>query len=134
MLFCSCVFSPFSIAITSLRGERANLCAFGTFVRFELVWFYQFPFPLGVWKGLRFSNCGTPWTFPLLFFFFFLNKTGSQIFMLLCVVSFQRRPFRFYFIPNRYEAIKPIPISWKYLVSFGVMYDHCLNRNIQAEK
>ena len=30
-------FSPFSIAITSLGGERANLCAFRTFVRFLLV-------------------------------------------------------------------------------------------------
>ena len=26
--FCSCVFSPFSIAITSLVEERANLSAF----------------------------------------------------------------------------------------------------------
>ena len=30
-------FSPFSIAITSLREERANLSAFTTFVRFVLV-------------------------------------------------------------------------------------------------
>ena len=30
-------FSPFSIAITSLREERANLSAFRTFVRFVLV-------------------------------------------------------------------------------------------------
>ena len=35
--FCSCVFSPFSIAITSLGEERANLSAFRTFVRFVLV-------------------------------------------------------------------------------------------------
>ena len=34
-----CVFSPFSIAITSLEEERANLSAFRT---------------LGVWEGLRF--------------------------------------------------------------------------------
>ena len=32
-----CVFSPFSIAITSLGEERANLSAFRTFVRFVLV-------------------------------------------------------------------------------------------------
>ena len=32
-------FSPFSIAITSLGEERANLSAFCTFVRFVLVWF-----------------------------------------------------------------------------------------------
>ena len=30
-------FSPFSIAITSLREERANLSAFRTFVRFVFV-------------------------------------------------------------------------------------------------
>ena len=36
--FCSCVFfSSFSIAITSLEEERANLSAFRTFVRFVLV-------------------------------------------------------------------------------------------------
>ena len=32
-----CFFSPFSIAITSLGEERANLSAFRTFVRFGLV-------------------------------------------------------------------------------------------------
>ena len=35
-------FSPFSIAITSLGGERANLIAFRTFVRFVLVGFVGF--------------------------------------------------------------------------------------------
>ena len=35
--FCSYVFSPFTIAITSLGEERANLGAFCTFVRFVLV-------------------------------------------------------------------------------------------------
>ena len=45
-------FSPFSIAITSLGEEKANLSAFRTFVRFALVWFCLFPFPLGVWEGL----------------------------------------------------------------------------------
>ena len=47
-------FSPFSIAITSLGEERANLSAFGRFVRFVLVWFCWFPLPLSVWEGLRF--------------------------------------------------------------------------------
>ena len=47
-------FSPFSIAITSLGEERANLSAFRMFVRSALVWF-----------------CGTPWTF---FYLFFLKK------------------------------------------------------------
>ena len=39
-------FSPFSIAITLLGEERANLSAFRTFVRFALVWFCLFPLPL----------------------------------------------------------------------------------------
>ena len=60
MLFCSCVFSPFSIAITSLGEERANLSDFRTFIRFVLVWFYRFPLPLGVWKGLRFVSVALP--------------------------------------------------------------------------
>ena len=54
MLFCSCVFSrPFSIAITSLGEERANLSAFRSFGRFVLVWFCLSPLPLGVLGGLR---------------------------------------------------------------------------------
>ena len=64
-LFCSCVFSLFSIAITSLGGERANLSAFRTFVWFALVWFCLFPLPLGVWVAA--CDCGTPWTFLLPF-------------------------------------------------------------------
>ena len=43
-----CFFSPFSIEITSLGEERAYLSAFGTFVRFVLVWNCRFPPPLGV--------------------------------------------------------------------------------------
>ena len=35
-------FSPFSIAITSLGEEKANLSAFLTFVRFVLVWLCRF--------------------------------------------------------------------------------------------
>ena len=51
-------FSPFSIAITSLGEERANLSAFRTFVRFVLV--CRFPLPLGVWEGLRFVIVALP--------------------------------------------------------------------------
>ena len=40
-------FCPFSIAISSLEEERANLSAFRRFVRFALVWFCLFPLPLG---------------------------------------------------------------------------------------
>ena len=54
------VFSPFSIAITSLGEERANLSAFRTFVRFVLVWICRFPLPLGVWEGLRFVIVALP--------------------------------------------------------------------------
>ena len=49
------IFSPYSIAITSLGEERANLSAFRTFDRFVLVWICQFPLCLVVWKGLRFA-------------------------------------------------------------------------------
>ena len=67
MLFCSCVFIPFSIAITSLGEERANLSAFRTCVRFVLVWFCRFPIPLGVWEGLRFVIVALPGLFSYLF-------------------------------------------------------------------
>ena len=67
VLFCSCVFSPLSIAITSTGEERANRSAFRTFVRFVLVWFCWFPLPLGVWEGLRFVIVALPG-----FFFYFL--------------------------------------------------------------
>ena len=56
-------FSPFSIAIASLREERANLSAFCTFVRFVLVWICRFPLPLGVWEGLRFVIVALPGLF-----------------------------------------------------------------------
>ena len=61
-------FSPFSIAITSLGKERANLSAFRMFVRFVLVWICQFPLPLGVWEGLRFVIVALPGLFSYLFF------------------------------------------------------------------
>ena len=62
-------FSPFSIAITSLGEERANLSAFRTFDRFVLVWICRFPLPLGVWEGLRrFVIVALPGLFSYLFF------------------------------------------------------------------
>ena len=69
-------FSPFSIAITSLGEERANLSAFCTFVRPAFVWFCLFPLPPGISEGLVVSwclgraavcDCDTPWTFLLPF-------------------------------------------------------------------
>ena len=63
-------FSPFSIAITSLGEERANLSAFRTFVRFVLVWICRFSLPLGVLEGLRFVIVALPGLFSYLFFLF----------------------------------------------------------------
>ena len=62
-------FSPFSIAITSLGEERANLSAFCTFVRFVLVWICRVPLPLGVWEGLRFVIVPLPGLFSYLFLY-----------------------------------------------------------------
>ena len=67
VLFCSCVFSPFSIAITSLGEERATLSAFRTFVRFVLVWFCRFSLPLGVLERLWFVIVALPGLFSYLF-------------------------------------------------------------------
>ena len=53
-------FILFSIAITSLGEERANLSVFRTFVRFVLVWICRFPLPLGIWEGLRFVIVALP--------------------------------------------------------------------------
>ena len=60
------IFSPFSIAITSLGEERAILSAFRTFVRFVLVRICRFSFPLGVWEGLRFVIVALPGLFSYL--------------------------------------------------------------------
>ena len=74
----SSFFSPFSIAITSLGEERANLSAFRTSVRFVLVWICRFPLPLGVWEGLRFVIVALPGLFSYLFFFFNASILESQ--------------------------------------------------------
>ena len=59
-------FSPFSIAITLLGEEKANLSAFRAFVRF--VWFCLFPLSLRVWDGLRLVIEALPGLFSYLFF------------------------------------------------------------------
>ena len=74
--FCSCVFQSFSIAITSLGEERANLSAFRTFVRF--VWICWFPLPLGVWEGLRFVIVALPGLFSYPFFRHFLSSNTTE--------------------------------------------------------
>ena len=77
-------FSLFSIAITSLGEERANLGAFRTFVEFALVWFCLFPLPLAVWEGLWLVLVALPGLFSylfcivfFLFFCFFLFISAS---------------------------------------------------------
>ena len=59
-------FSPFSIEITSLGEERANLSAFHTFVRFMLVLICRCPLPLVIWEELRFVIVSLD--FSLIFF------------------------------------------------------------------
>ena len=70
-------FSPFSIAITSLGEERANLSAFRTFVRFVLIWICRFPLPLGVWEGLRFVIVALPGLFSYLFFSIYIYRENK---------------------------------------------------------
>ena len=70
------IFSPFSIAVTSLGEERANLSAFRTFVRFVLVWICRF----GVWEGLRFVIVALPGLFS---YFFFWHATSVK----MCVIG-----------------------------------------------
>ena len=78
-------FSPFSIAITSLREERANLSAFRTFVRFVLVWICRFPLPLGVWEGLRFVMWHSL-DFSLTFFLSIKSGSSSSKDLLLIIL------------------------------------------------
>ena len=81
VLFCS-----FSIAITSLGEEIANLSAFHTFVRFALVSVCLFPLPLGVWEGLRFVIMALPGLFSYLLFFLMLLV--SSVSYVLCLWLF----------------------------------------------
>ena len=78
-----CFFSPFSIAITSLGEERANLSAFRTFVRFVLVWICWFSVPLGVWEG-----CGLLLWHSLDFSLTFYILRGDMFYVLPCVIFF----------------------------------------------
>ena len=69
-------FSPFSIAITSLGEERANLSAFRTFVRFVLVWICRSGKGCGLWlwHSLDFSLTFFLRLKSVCFFFFFVNQ------------------------------------------------------------
>ena len=57
-------FSPFSIAITSLGEERANLSAFRTFVRFVVLSVSSSSWCLG---RAAVCDCNTPLDFSLTF-------------------------------------------------------------------
>ena len=80
-------FSPFSIVITSLGEERANLSAFRTFVRFVLVWICRPPLPLDVWKGLRFVIVALPGLFSYFFFFTWICYSKSAYISLQNILS-----------------------------------------------
>ena len=74
-------FSPFSIAITSLGEERANLSGFRLFDRYVLVWICRLPLPLDVWEGLRFVIVALPGLFSYLFQILtlvFINLEGAS--------------------------------------------------------
>ena len=62
-------FSPFSIAITSLGEERANLSAYLTFC--SICAYLVLSVSSSSWclGKAAVSDCGTPWTFLLPFFF-----------------------------------------------------------------
>ena len=76
--FCSCVFRPFSIAITSLGEVRANLSAFRMFNRFVLVGICRFLLPRYLGRA-AICDCGTPRTFLVPFFYtlIMLSSTPS---------------------------------------------------------
>ena len=84
MSFCSCVFSPFGVAITSLGEERARLGAFRTFVRFALVWICRFPLPFGVWEGLWFVILALPGLFSYPFFNDMTRQYNSILIYVVC--------------------------------------------------
>ena len=59
-------FNPFSIAITSLEEERANLSAFGRLYDLRLFGFVCFLFLLVSWKGCVFGILALPGLFSYL--------------------------------------------------------------------
>ena len=76
-------FGPFSIAITSLGEERANLSAFRTFVRFALVWFLSVSSSSWCLGRAAVCDCGTPWTFLLPFLMqVYLHRFLTSLFTL----------------------------------------------------
>ena len=136
VLFCSCVFSSFSIAITSLGEERANLSAFGTFVRFALVWVCFLC--LGMAAA---CDCDTPRTFLLPFLTYSsktLNHTvlkvaqlSIQLFYVLCL--FYVLPCVILFLCFSVLLALRLPRLGKrelILVFFVRLFDLCLFRSV----
>ena len=85
---CVILFLCFSVLLVlrfprySLGEERANLSAFGMFVRFVLVWICRFPLPLGVWEGLRFVIVALPGLFIYPYLLWTINSlTGISSFV-----------------------------------------------------
>ena len=73
-------FNTFSIAVTSLGEEKANLSACRTFVRFALVWYCLFPLPVGVLEGLRFVIVALPGLFSYLFFNISFRRLADRLY------------------------------------------------------
>ena len=95
-------FSPFSITITSLWEERANLSAFRTFVRFVLVWICRFPIPLGSWEGLRFVIVALPGLFSYLFF-----RTVSRVIIIIIIIIIIKDKRKIQGVPQSQTAALP---------------------------
>ena len=114
-------FRPFSIAITSLGEDRANLSAFRTFVRFVLVWFCLFSLPPGVWEGLSFVIVALPGIFSYLFFFFFF----FFFFCLECNVKLRKLSFLGWKLAN--EMFNWCKFGWilKLIINFKIVYFIC---------
>ena len=78
-------FSPFSIAITSLGEEIANLNAF-SYVCSICACLDLSPLPLGVWEGLRYVIVALPGLFSYLLFFkqklvlFYTRQSERQLY------------------------------------------------------
>ena len=87
-----CFFSAFSITITSLGEERANLSAFRMFDRFVLVWVCRFSLPLDVWEGLRFVIVALPGLFSYLFY----STDRCSYSLLLCGLFYEAICFMSY--------------------------------------
>ena len=111
-----CFFSPFSIAITSLGEERANLSAFRTYVRFVLVWICRIPLPVGVWEGLRFVIVALPGLFSYLFL---VQNTSSVIKLAIAVFSL----YLYECLGNRHEKETSGP--WTRLSVDATAYCRC---------